>query len=385
MVSFADVAAYPGDRGELTRIEAVQELSGLEALRPHWNELLDASATNNPFLTFEWLHAWSTHLRGTAALQILAVWSGSQLIAVAPLMIRRSFGWFPCVEFLGTGHAGSDYLDLIVRRGHEAYALQHIAKFIATRAWPFRLDHVLECSLTTKLVNQLRADGWTSSMVPDGVCPVIDLQGHTWDSYLATRGSAHRANVRRRLRAAEQRLRPAFERVTTERQRDEALTALFNFHEWRFRAQGGSTAFLTRQLRAFHDEATQRMLESGWLQMYVLRANGAVAAVMYGFGYDGRFYFYQHGFDARYQHDSIGLVLMALSIRAALDEGMQVFDMLWGAEPYKWLWANNARMLHRIHVFPAHFGGWLHHGAVEARRRLAPLTRRALTLGASRV
>ena len=102
---------------------------------------------------------------------------------------------------------------------------------------------------------------------------------------------------------------------------------------------------------------------------------------MYGFAYNGQFYFYQHGFDARYRNQSIGLVLMALTIRAAFDEGLHTFDMLWGAEPYKRLWATDERRLNQIRAFPAHLGGWLHHGVVAARRRLVPLTRRVLSLG----
>ena len=65
----------------------------------------------------------------------------------------------------------------------------------------------------------------------------------------------------------------------------------------------------------------RRALERGWLRMYVLRLDDRLAAVMYGFNYGGRFYFYQHGFDDQFSSHSIGLVLMALTIRAAIDEG----------------------------------------------------------------
>src|SRR5205823_7371417 len=125
-------------------------------------------------------------------------------------------------------------------------------------------------------------------------------------------------------------------RITTEAQRREALPVLAQYHERRFDGRG--TAFRTGRLHAFHDELTKRALDRGWLRMYVLRLNGAPAAVMYGFLYDHTFYFYQHGFDEQYQQHSIGLVLMALSIRAAIDEGAGEFDMLWGVEPYKFLW-----------------------------------------------
>ncbi len=378
MTPVADLALAPAALRGITRVECIEDLSGLAALRPHWNELLCASAANHPFLTWEWLHTWWTHLRGTAALQTVAAWSDNRLMAVAPLMATRAFGWIPRLEFLGTGHAGSDYLDVIVRAGHEADALPAVARVLGRQRRALRLDHVLERSTIADVADRLRHDGWTASTVPNGTCPVIDLAGHTWDSYLATRGAAHRANVRRRLRALAQQFEPTFEPVAAEPARRDALSALFDFHERRFRAHGGSTAFLTPALRVFHDEATQRMLASGWLRMYTLRLNGVTAAVMYGFGYNGQFHFYQHGFDDRYERHGIGLVLMALTIRAALDEGMHTFDLLWGTEPYKWLWTADARALQQIHLFPPHLGGRFHHAAVEARRRLVPFIHRVV-------
>jgi CelD/BcsL family acetyltransferase involved in cellulose biosynthesis len=102
---------------------------------------------------------------------------------------------------------------------------------------------------------------------------------------------------------------------------------------------------------------------------------------MYGILYGGTFYFYQHGFDARLQQHSIGLVLMAMTVRAAIDEGAGTFDFLWGTESYKSLWTREVRSLRRIDLFPAHFGGQIHKRAVAARRRFGPLARRVLTLG----
>ena len=362
--------------------ECIDTAWGLTTLRPQWNSLLRASAADGPFLTWEWLHAWWTHLGGTASLKIVAVRDGSELIALAPFNVApHALPWFSRVEFLGTGHAGSDYLDLIVRSGREADAVRAIARFLKSQKMTVRLARLPEMSLGAQLANRLTSDGWVASTAPDGVCPLIPLAGHTWDSYLATLGSAHRANVRRRLRGIEQQFQTRFELVTTEAGRKRALDAMAAFHERRFQSSGGSTAFMTPAVRAFQDEATRRALDRGWLRMYVLRLNDEAAAVMYGFFYGRQFYFYNHGFDDRYARHSIGLVLMALTIRAAIDEGAQAFDLLWGTEPYKSLWARETRTLRRIHLFPPHAAGRIHRRAVEARRRLGRLVRRVLTPG----
>ena len=369
----------------VTTVECVTDPSAFAALRPEWNELLSASAANGPFLTWEWLHAWWTHLHGAATLKIIAIRDGNGLIAVAPLMATPGLrSWFSRLEFLGSGHAGSDYLDVIVRTGREADALRAIGRFLETQNTGLRLDHLPESSVGAQLAEQLASGGWAASTASGGVCPVISLAGHTWDSYLATLGSAHRANVRRRLRGAEQQFTMRFEQVTTDAGRRDALDVLNGFHTRRFHAEGGSTAFFTPALRAFQDDATGRALGRGWLRMYVLRLNDAPVAVMYGLFYNRQFYFYQHGFDDSYARHSVGLVLMALTIRAAIDEGAQMFDFLWGTEPYKWLWTRETRTLRQIQLFPPDTAGRIHRGAVEARRTLRRLVRRVAANGEHR-
>ena len=115
--------------------------------------------------------------------------------------------------------------------------------------------------------------------------------------------------------------------------------------------------------------------------MYVLRLDGAAVAVMYGFFYNRQFYFYQHGFDERFTPHSVGLVLMAKTIQAAMAEGAHTFDLLWGVEPYKFLWAREQRPLHRVELFPAHAAGRVHRDAVRARREVGRAVR-ALIAGA---
>jgi CelD/BcsL family acetyltransferase involved in cellulose biosynthesis len=366
-------------------VEWINTRWGLTALRPEWNELLRASSSNNPFLTWDWLEAWWTHLRGSGLLRVITVRAGHELIAIAPLFESRSrLGFFSQLELLGTGDAGSDYLDVIVRRGRELEALRGVTRLLEAQDRTLRLDHLPEGSSCAHVANHLTSCGWIASVRPAGVCPLIRLAGHNWDSYLATLGSAHRANVRRRLRALEQQFDVRFEQVTSERARHEAFAALTRFHEARFQQDGGSTAFLTPALKAFHDEATRRALDRGWLRMYTLQLNGHMAAVMYGFLHGGQFYFYQHGFDQEYGRHSVGLALMALTIRAAIEESAHTFDLLWGTESYKWLWTKETRALSRIDLFSPNLTGRMHRRAAAARRQLKTLACRFRTPGDSR-
>ena len=363
------MTAAVGTAAREIRAAQVDSESRFTELRSAWDSLLQSREAASPFLTWEWLHPWWRHLRGSSRLRTLTAYAGQRLIAIAPFRLTTGVAGLRCLDLLGTGDAGSDYLDIITRSGFETESLESIERFVVSQNVALRLTHLSSSAAAVALAKRLERRRWTPMTTPGGTCPYIPLAGQTWDSYLATLGASHRANVRRRLRALEQKFDVRFEHVTDDSGRREALERLTHYHGRRFGAHG--SAFRTASLCAFHDEATRGFLDRGWLRMFVLRLNGAPAAVMYGFLYNRTFYFYQHGFDDSYEHHSIGLVLMALSIRTAIEEGAAEFDMLWGTEPYKFLWARHVRELHNLHLFPPHIGGQLHRGLFYARRRLS--------------
>jgi len=359
-------------------IELVENGNRFVSLREEWNELLAASSAESPFLTWEWLNAWWTHLGGACRLAIVTVREGDQLIALAPLCASRGrlrFLWR--FELMGTGFAGSDYLDAFVRRGHESVAMRTLADYILRKDAALHLIRLPQNSGLSHVAPALENSGWSVRAAADGYCPFIRLAGHTWDSFLATIGPAHRATTRRRLRALGREFDLRFERVTDAATRQSALQKLFDFHRERFGSRG--TAFHTPALRAFHLDVTERLQSAGTLRLFTLYLNDALAAVMYGMSFKGRFYFYQHGYDPQFQSQGAGRAVLDLSIRAAIDEGLDEFDLLYGGEAYKSAWTNEKRPLTRLDIFPAHVAGRLHRHAAETERTLRGLARRVIS------
>ena len=365
-------------------VTIIDDVERFAALTQGWNELLRDSAQDCPFLTAEWLQAWWAHLAGSRRLHIITVRDAAgRLIAIAPLMaVSGPLGIFRHFEFLGTGNAGSDYLDVIVRIGYERDAVQALAGVFRQDHASLRLDHVADASIALTLADELAGQGWTSRRTPVSVCPIVTLAGHSWDSYLASLGSSHRANFRRRQRGLAKQFDMRFEPVTEDTARTEALAALIGFHRRRFGAAGST--FSSPALAAFHEDATRRMADQGSLRLFVLRLNGEIAGVMYGFFYNNRFFFYQHGFDSQYEPFSIGLVLMGLTIQAALEEGSLEFDMLYGTESYKRLWARDERPLARVQLYPPDFGGRVYRRTLDAERAMRTVARRILSMGGAR-
>jgi CelD/BcsL family acetyltransferase involved in cellulose biosynthesis len=265
---------------------------------------------------------------------------------------------------------GSDYLDFIVDAGVPR-VLDEIAAALSARGAVLELTQVAEeGSAVEAVARRLADDRWRIEW--------IDLEGHTWESYLATRGSEHRYAVQRKLRKIRRDFDVRFDRVAAEGERVDALRHLVDLRERRWRERGESDAFHTPALRAFHDEFTRRALARGWLRLYVLRLNGAAAAAFYGLRYADTFYFFQSGFDPAYARHSVGVVCMALSIEAAIAEGAHRYDMLHGTEEYKFHWANATRPLLRYVLYPNRVQGAVARGLAGLYAAMKPMARRVL-------
>jgi len=289
---FPDVTV---DRSTLT-VERVTELALFDGLRQEWDELLQASDSGCVFLTWEWLSTWWRHLAEGRSLFILIVRRSRKLVALAPFCLRpRSLSRarpLPEVEFLGSGFVGSDYLDIIVRQGDEAEAYQALAAHLGSGSFSLKWTNVKKGeNAVAGVLARLGEKGWTTAETATNVCPFIPLAGRTWESYMASLSAEHRYNFHRKWRRLSRDYVARFEQTSTAEQCRDAVGVLIAQHNTRWRDRGGSDAFHTPELIAFHHEFTQIALTRGWLRLYVLRLNEKPAACLYGLLHRGVFSF----------------------------------------------------------------------------------------------
>src|SRR5260370_7307932 len=77
------------------------------------------------------------------------------------------------------------------------------------------------------------------------------------------------------------------------------------------------------------------MARRGRLWLTTLDLDGQPAAAWYGFSSPDTVYFYQSGRAPQWEDASVGLVLMGMMIRRAIERGYRRFDFLRGAAAYK--------------------------------------------------
>jgi CelD/BcsL family acetyltransferase involved in cellulose biosynthesis len=175
--------------------------------------------------------------------------------------------------------------------------------------------------------------------------PVLRAEGHDWKSFLETQTANFRQQARRRERRLLGRHALRYRLADDAPQLDAAFDEFLRLHEARWR--GVSRAFAGSRAD-FHRAFAARALERGWLRLWTAELDGRPAAAWYGFRYAGAEWYYQAGRDRRYDALSIGFVLLAHTIRAALDDGVREYKLLRGGEAYKQRFANGDAPLETV-------------------------------------
>ena len=121
----------------------------------------------------------------------------------------------------------------------------------------------------------------------------------------------------------------------------DVLPALFAWKDAKRRRTGISPLYIHAPARNLY----YQLLAAGRLQISTLRADGRLVSGILGYLWDGRYYFRLIAHDVTLNHLSPGTVLLQALLRHSFERGDEEFDLLVGAEPYKWMYATHARVL----------------------------------------
>ena len=363
--------------------QVISDAASIRDLRSEWDALLQVCHSDCIFLTWEWIYTWWLHLSGKRKIHIIVVRLDGLLIALAPLALRpaslkRLMPW-RVLEFLASGSVGSDYLSFLIRPGHEQTAMREIMKCLNESRRVLELVRVEKSSAPmAELSRQLQEAGWTSLGLTTNYCPYSILAGHSWDSYLQSLDASHRKNLDKMLRRLHKDFDVSLHVAATESERQWAMDVFVRLHLRRWSEKGGSTALNSTELIDFHRAFSAISLERGWLKLYTLVLDGVPVASLYVFKYGDVHYHYQSAFDPDYGKYSPGTVMLALAIKAAIEDGAVEFDFLHDNEAYKYVWARQERELIRLELYPVGKMGSVYQHSATIQRRIRRLVHKCM-------
>lgn len=305
--------------GELMELRAVS----LESLEDEWVRL--GTVSGNIFSTWEWASVWWRHFgQGKRALTALLRAPGGEAVAILPLYCRFER---PVKVARFIGHGAGDELGPICapleERGYPA--------LLASANHP-------EVGWDALLAEQMpvasgRADALGGRVLLRESSPVIDIDGRSWDEYLATRSSNFRSQVRRKERKLVREHGLTYRLSDDPDRLQDDMSTLFSLHAARW--GGESSGALAGARAGFHRAFAAVAQERGWLRLWLAEVDGEAKAAWYGFRFGGADWYYQFGRDPAWERASIGLVLLAHTIREAAQDGQRQYRLLRGGEAYK--------------------------------------------------
>src|SRR5947209_9782423 len=302
----------------------LERLPDLAAARDDWTRL--APQTANVFSTFEWADAWRRHLAPDAELVIASCRRGDgEAVGILPLYVARAAP-VRLLRIVGTGPG--DQLGPVCAPGDQPAAAAALRRLVNDE---LRGGGLFLAERLAGDASVLPALGGT--VVRPAPSPVVSVNGHSFDEYLAARSRNFREQVRRRERklAREHELAYRLTRDPAELERD--MHTLMALH--RARWEEGETGAFEGPRAAFHLDFAARALERGWLRLWTMELDGRAVAAWYGFRFAGIEVYYQAGRDPAFDSKAVGFVLLAHSIRSAFEDGVKEYRFGLGGEEYK--------------------------------------------------
>jgi CelD/BcsL family acetyltransferase involved in cellulose biosynthesis len=297
----------------------------LEEAKSEWQALIPDSPTATPFQTWEWQSAWWRHFSRLKRPRLILVHEGDDLVGLVPLTVSK--GPWRALRAMGSG--ASDYLHPLARAGYEEQVGSALAEHLA-EAKDFDLLDLHQVRETQPIARTKLAEP-----TEQATCLVLDLPD-SYDAYLGTLGKSLRYDVRKLDKSLFNEGRATVQQVEA-REIVQGMEMLFEQHKKRWRKRGLPGAFIGR-LQTFHQDWATHAIDKGWLWLSILRLDGEAVGAIYAMALGNTCYYYQAGFDPAKGSISPGTLLVAATIRRAIDEGKTQFDFLRGDEPYKRRW-----------------------------------------------
>ena len=308
-------------RDILTASDPVAIARDPESLARSWSELARRRAHPTVFLTPEWLAVARAHdPREQLTLEI-----GTQGIAA---LARDKDG---TISF-GGGEL-TDEQDVVARASDVPVVAEALAAWIADqRIGRTVFSYVPEEVPTAETLRTcLTASGYDANVERLVTSPRLDLPAD-FPAYLQSLTKKERHELRRKMRRLESGREVRF-RFADQSERSEVLDRFVALHR---RSRGEKADFMTAENERLFRDVADALASRGWLRLGVLDVDGAVAAVLFGWKYEGTMALYNAAYDPDLASLSVGIVSHAYAIRDAIGEGARAYDLLRGGEPYKY-------------------------------------------------
>jgi CelD/BcsL family acetyltransferase involved in cellulose biosynthesis len=312
-------------------LEVVRDLAHLEHIKSEWSRFVLGLERVTPFQLPEWQLAWWRHF-GAGRLHVMLFRNMDSLVGIVPCYISEGPDR-KIMALIGSGIAG--YLEPPIAPAHRAEVANLLkGHLLGNAGWDVCDWRDVEGN--SPLASLQLGDKFDLKAMPDGQWSEVLIQG-TFQQYWEGRSFALRRNFLKYLDKAAFADRPRFEIVN---QADpEFVNAMIRMQGEQAdsfaQAKDGAAAFLADLARVLDN--------ADMLQIFGLRFNRKIVAVLFAFMYRNTLYGFAGGHDPEFEAQGFGRLLLFETLRHAFERGFRSWNFLRGNEPYKLLWGAQMR------------------------------------------
>ena len=315
----------------------------LDAAREAWL-VFEEKAACTPFQTYQWMHAWQIAVSGRNSVSPLIVLGllGDKLAFILPFAIEH---WHGTRRLIWFGHELADYNGALIdpdtlKRLADGFAADILRR---VRSLVPGIDYVCLAKQPETLCGLPNPFARFRS-VPFTCRAHCAKLSDSWEEF----SRAHRSGRSlRSFRARERHLAKlgdlVFEQASSPQERSQSMELLVTWKIAQLTARGGRVTFADAAARRFMHELARATTGDPRFRLYSLKSDGRAIALAFCLVSQGQLIYYQCAYAAgemaRY---SPGSLLLIHIFKAAIDEGLEIFDFSNGDEDYKAHWVDRS-------------------------------------------
>lgn len=347
--------SHDAARSGMLHVDTISDYPSFLLLKATWNRLVDEAGIDHPFLRHEWIRTWWEAFGRGRHLNILVVKAGTEVIAIAPLMLSSARIHGVKVKRLGSiANDHSPRFDFIVARDPgEVYPAIWRSLLAPGARWDvLQLSQVPGNSWILGALPRLAAqEGFLVGRSRSLDSPWVPFHGR-WEHYFAGLSRNHRAKVRKGLNRLRRLGKVELEVVSSGDELVGALDTGLSIEAAAWKGEAGVAIRSRSDVHEFYERLAQRTAQTGLLRLVFLTLDQSRIAFAYALAYGKKLYVLKAGYDPRYARYSPYNVLCYLLFQHAAESGVAEYEFLGDNDEWKRKWTNHTKPHYCILVFP---------------------------------
>ena len=337
-------------------VEEIRDNSHWASLKGPWEQLLQDSEIQDPFLSFEWFDCCLRAFQEKKQLLVLVVKDDATILGVAPFWCFQDtvrqipvtrIGFISCldtpfVDFIVSNQRREEVLKAIFT--HLFFKRRQMWDTLTLRQWPSQSENYE----TFKRLSPQFSERIKTEMA--SLTPFIELKGD-WNSFLLSRSVRFR-KTRRNIENKLKKLGDIDIQCVRFDASGHELQEVIRITEKSWKYQEGVAIACTEQMKKFFQDLTRMAGEKGWLLLWMLRINGAPVGMEYDLVGNRKVYALRADFDEAFSELSPGTYLETEILqRLFQDDLYDVYNTGPGVNSYKLHSTENFRENVVVNIF----------------------------------